>query len=436
MASFAWQDVVEAIEKNDTSFGTRIADRTVNRLDIPSTYTANTERHKLIVNGTEVRDFVDPAFTDQPGKYQLTAADGDTIAWASRERLRYVPNYEALWGIAAWYETAADQLSGDQRLFVELSDDARDNVYGYEFTPGNTRIRMLSGGTLVDERTESEWGDFPDDRPTDRNPFDFDAARDEPLNPRAFVTWYGVGPARTTLAHSGDEGNPRNPTLGYLANNDDVATEEINLRLRVVADADAGAAEFTVNVASMGALVRGGAIKIDRPKSGILYDLGGSIGDTWADNDPLLAVRHDSKKRNVTLGKDVPAFSPAGDSTIELLVGAVAESETDASEFAPYQQTQGQNSALEATTNVSTFPTATRNVPKGSAQVEVPAVRQLALSVAESARVDPTQAEAGPGEDNKRVLGPDEVALYIPRTAPGQTGASIDWLRPVSKQDW
>jgi hypothetical protein len=78
----------------------------------------------------------------------------------------------------------------------------------------------------------------------------------------------------------------------------------------------------------------------------------------------------------------------------------------------------------------------TRNVPKGSTQVEVPNVRQLALSIAESARVDPTQAEAGPGEDNKRVLGPDEVALYIPRTAPGQTGASIDWLRPVSKQDW
>jgi hypothetical protein len=203
----------------------------------------------------------------------------------------------------------------------------------------------------------------------------------------------------------------------------------------VVADADAGAAEFTVNIASMGAVIRGGATEFSRPKAGLLYDLGGSIGDTWAGNEPILAVQHDSDQRNVAIRKDVPEFSPSGDVTMELLLGAVAASETDASGFAPYQQTQSQNTALEATTNVSTFPTVTRDVPDGSTQVEVPDVRQLAHSVAEGAKNDPVKAEAGPGENRKRVLGPDEVGLYIPQTG-GSTGVSLNWLRPISNQDW
>lgn len=417
---------VEATLRNDTVFGTRIADRTVNRLDLPSTYTPNTERHVLMVNGTEDREFSSAVFTNQPGKYQLTASDGDTVSFASRERLRYVPNYEALWGIAAWYETAADQLSAGQRLFVELSDDTRDNVYGYEFTPGNTRLFLKSGGTLVDEHAQADWAD---------DPFEV-VERDQPVNPRTRVGWYGAAPAGGTITHtSPSDSGPRNPEVGFVHNPDDIATEEINLRLRVVASADAGAPSFTVNVGSMGALVRGGATEFDRPKAGAIYGLGGSIGDTWAGNDPVLAVRHAPDKRNVTTGIEVPEFSPSGDVTMEILVGAVEASATDATGFAPFQQGQGQNTALEATTNVSTFPTVTRDVPDGSTQVEVPDVRQLAHSIAEGAKNDPSKAEAGPGENQKRKLGPDEVALFIPRTG-GSTSVSINWLRAISTQDW
>jgi len=417
--------IVEAIERNDTAFGTRIADRTVNRLDLPSTYTPNTERHKLTVNGTEVRDFDDPAFTNLPGKYQLTAADGDVVEWCSRERLRYVPNYEALWGIATWYETAAADLTPGQHLYAELSDDTRDNVYAYELTAGNTRTFQRSGGERVDQVTESEW---------ETSPYDY-IDRDQPLNPRSFLTWYGVGPSKSTATFTVSDGQPRSPTLGYTHNMTDIATEEVNLRLRVVAAADPGAPEFTVNIGSMGALIRGGATEFDRPKAGTLYNLGGSIGATWADNVPVLAVRHASDQRNVTVGLEVPEFSPAGDVTMEILVGAVEAGATDASGFAPFQQAQSQNTALEATTNVSTFPTVTRPVPQGSTQVEVPDVRQLAHSVAEGAKNDPTKAEAGPGENQKRKLGPDEVALYIPRTG-GSTGTSINWLRPIGTEDW
>lgn len=425
--------IIDAIQRNDTGFSSRISDRTTNRLDISSTYPPNTERHKFTVNGTEDREFT-TQFTNQPGTYQLTASDGDTVSLSSREQFRYVPNYEALFGIAAWYETDATTLSNGQRLFVELSDDERNNAFGYEFTPGDTRAFIRSGGTLIDELPQSEFGAYTNGKAEKGDPFDH-IDRDQPLNPRGYLNWYGVGQFRPTLSYTQSDSQQSNETLGYLSNQDDVTTEEINLKPRVVLDADAGAASYTVNVGSMGTLIRGGATEFDRPRAAVFYDLGGSIGATYAGNDPLLAKRHAPDKQNVSVKLDIPEFSPSGDVTVDILVGAVSPSETDATGFAPSRQGDAQNTAVEYTTNVSTFPTVTRDVPDSSTQVEVPDVRYLASSVAEGAKNDPSKAEAGPGEQNKRILGEDEIALYIPRTA-GSTSVSLNWLRPVNTQDW
>ena len=49
--------LLKALEAATTSFDTTIGDVTQNRLDIPATYNANTERLRLLVNGTDDRDF-------------------------------------------------------------------------------------------------------------------------------------------------------------------------------------------------------------------------------------------------------------------------------------------------------------------------------------------------------------------------------------------
>lgn len=425
--------LADVIARNDTGFGGRVADNTTNRLDISSTYPPNTERHKLVVNGTEDRTF-STNFTNLPAKWQLTAADGDTVQFSTRELFRYVASYEALFGMAAWYDTAAENLTSGQRLFIELSDDARDNGYFYEFTPDNTRCFIRSGGVEVDTLPQSEWGETTTVDTWAQDPFDGHIQRDQPMNPRGFVNWYGVGEFRATISYTKSDGRQYNATLGHLANADDIATEEINLKPRVVASADAGASSFTVNLSSMGTLIRGNATEFDRPRAAVFYGLGGSIGPEYANNVPLLAKRRRDGYENVSIKVEVPEFSPAGDTTVDLIVIAVDADDTDASGFAPSQQGDPQNTAVEYTTNVSTFPTETRAVPTGGT-AEVPDGRLLASSVAEGGKNTPAKAEAGPSEQNKRVLGQDEVALYIPRTA-GSTGVSLNWLRPRNKQDW
>lgn len=430
--SAAFRKLAAAIERDDTGFGGRIADQTTNRLDLASTYKPNTERYKLIVNGTEDRDFT-TNFTNQAGKFQLTAADGDTVALSSRELFRYVPNYEVLFGVGGWYETPADQLTEGQRLFIELSDDERHNVFGYEFTPGNTRVFIRSGGSLVDEVPLSEWGDFPNDTAKAGNPLDY-IDRDQPMNPRGYVNWHGVGEFRPTVSFTRQSGQQETVVLGHLSNRGDVTTEEINLKPRVVAKADAGEPSFTVDVTSMGTLVRGGATIFNRPQSAIFYDLGGTIGPTYAGNAPVLAGRRRAGFENINVQVDPPSFSPEGTVTMDILVAAVGASETDATDFAPVRQSDVDNTALEMTTNVSTFPTVTRAVPTGGT-AEVPDVRQLATSIAAGEKNTPQGRTAGATEDIKRVVGEDEVFLLIPRTA-GSTGASINWLRPRNAQDW
>ena len=436
-ASGAIRDLEQTVSQSDDAFGNRIADTTINKLDIPAIYPPNTERHRLVVNGVEDRTFTSPNFADVPGRYQLTGSDGDVVEFSTREQLRYVPNYELLFGLATWYDTAADQLTEGQRLYAELSDNERDNVYGYEFTPGNTRCRMVSGGDLVAELPESEWGNRDAQHEVGNrragNPFDH-IPRDQPMNPRGSVVWYGVGPFMPRISYTREDGYQRNELLGSLSNTDDIATEAINLKPKVVLEADPGAPEFTVNVGSIGALIKGSAQEFNRPRSALLYDLGGEIGPTYAGNAPVLAKRHAPDKQNVSVKVDVPEFSPEGTVTVDIIVVAVDADATDATDWAYSRQGDPQNTAVQYTTNVSTFPTETRAVPEGGT-AEVPDARLMAGSVAEGAKNDPTKAEAGPGEENKRVLGENEVALYIPRTN-GATGVSLNWLRPLNQQDW
>lgn len=440
--------ITEAIERSDTQFGTRVADSTTNRIEISSTYPYNTDRLGLKVNGTFIRDDTTTTkFQNHPGKFELSPASGDTVILYARERLRYVPNYEMLWGSAAWYAT---QPTEGQRLFVEMTDDARENGYRYAFEPNNTRLEQLSGGAVVDTVPLADWGDFPNADSRDHNPLDEEGVdRTNPLNPRCYLAWYGVMAARYLMGYiEPASSDPRAPTLGYTANTDDIATEEINLNMKIVAEADATADGFTAYSGSMGALIRGNARQIDRSKNAPFWGLGGDISQYFTDNEPVLAARIDPTRPQVSVQLLRPEVNPQGTDIIEVLVGAVRPEDTDA-DFtdpdgdgtnegtAPRAQSTRQNDVLQWTRNVSTFPTVT-DIRRDGTTGLVPDVRFIADSVgAGGGNNKPGDSGIG-GVQKQKVLYDDEIALFIPATDPTGTNATgeIKYLTAFTEQNW
>lgn len=446
--SFSPRRIIEAIERDDTQFGGRVADNTQNRLDIPGTYRYNTERHRVNVNGSFIQDLANTTkFTDQAATYQLEPEPGDTVEFRVREKLRYVPNYELLWGAATWYDSTP---SAGQKLFVEFTDDARENGYRYAFEPGNTRCEQLRSGTVVSTLPQSEWGAFPEATQADHDPLSVEGFdRTSPMNPRAMVGWYGALGCRYELSYTHPESaGPRTPTLGYTAVSDGVATDEIVCNMKVVAECDSGAEAFTAQACSFGALIRGNATPIDRAKNGPFWNLGGAISQHFSDNDPVLAARIDPNRDNVVVEIQTPEINPAGTDVIEVLVGAVQPGDTDANFDdpdndgteegpSPRAQVKAQNDVLQWTRSVSTFPTVT-DIRADGTEGLVPDIRYLTGAVGEGGG---NNRAAAPQIDNvrqKKTLYPDEVLLFIPRTDPGGnvTDGTIQYIRPHSEQDW
>ena len=414
--------LLKALEATTTSFDTTIGDITQNRLDIPATYDANTERLRLLVNGTDDREFAASGFADRPGKYQLTAEPGDTLTFGAREPSRYVPSYEFLWGAAAWYDAAPTE---NHRLVVEFADDPRQNVYGVEFTPGSTRLFQRSGGVLVDEQSKSEW---------EIDPFALGSLdRTQPWITRCFLNWYGAGNARFDLSHTRADGTQVNPQVGQLANRDDIATEEVNLSPQVTVEhlGASGEDPITVNIGSFGTVVRGNATQINRVKTFTKWGLGGALSQSFADNDPLLALRVDPARDNVVTRIPPPSLFSGSSYDIELLIGAVAAGETDATGFATPTQHQRGNSAVEVTEDVTTVPTDASGTPD---------VRYLTSGVSVGGDNFDSGTVSGDvtNDDIKRNLFPDEVGLVLARTDPtsGQVDGSIKYVRIGTEQDY
>jgi hypothetical protein len=414
--------LLKALEAATTSFDTTIGDITQNRLDIPATYNANTERLRLLVNGTDDREFASSGFTDRPGKYQLTAEPGDTLTFGAREPSRYVPSYEFLWGVAAWYDSAPTE---NHRLVVEFADGPRENVYGLEATPGSTRLFQRSGGTLVDEQQKSEW---------EIDPFALGSLdRTQPWITRCFLNWYGAGNARFDLSHTRADGTQVNPQVGQLANREDIATQEVNLRPQVTIEHTGASGDdpFTVNIGSFGTVVRGNATQIDRVKTITNWDPAVSLSQSFADNDPLFALRVDPARENVVTRLLPPSFVAASSYDIEVLLGAVPASSTDAIGFETPTQHQRGNSVIEVTEDVTTFPT------DGSG---APDVRYLTGGVTLGGKQNSPGSASGnvTKGDVKRTLFPGEVALLLARTDPtsSQTDGSIDYISIGTEQDY
>lgn len=442
----------EVVSRNDTEFDTRIADGTTNRIDASGEYEFNIGRHRFLDNGMFIYDLADTsALVNGPAKMQVTAQPGDEHIFGARELLRYVPNYELLWGVASWSESA---LEPGQHFTKELMDAAGENGYRYHYegtAEGITlTLEQYQGSATPIDTLEVDLSDF------EKHGFD----HTKPHLGRCSLNWYGAGLARFDLSFpvrnstTGEIADQRNVTLGRTANDDDVATDRINLRVqtRVWADAEASS-PVTVNVCSLGALIRGSATQRNREKPAIQWDLGGSISQYPADNvADAFAARVDPTRREVALQMQPPLFQPLGSGvTMELGVYAVHKDHPDLTvNFddpdddgtnegpAPAAQSRRQTDVMQYTRNVTSIPTTT-DIRADGTEGTVPDMRQLTSTVGQSGGGNsPGDTTGGEAATIKRNVYPDDVVIFLPRTDPAgnTTDGAIQYLKPLFEQDW
>lgn len=453
MASFSIKDLEDIIARSDDAFDQRIADSTTNRLDIPASYPYNTERHRFEEDGVFIKDADNTsALTDHRGKFQVTAAAGEEHSFRTHEILRYVPNYELLWGLAVWAEA---DLTNGQHYALEFTDDGPDNGYRYHFEGTadgvDITLEQFRGGSIVDS-VAFMVGDVMQKEGIQQ--FDYT----EPAVYRAFVNWYGAGECRFTASYplfdgDGNVAEQTNVELGRTANSDDIATDRINNRIGLRVWADAGADAVTVNLGSMGALIRGSATQFDREKAPTFWDVGGSISQYPTDNAAdTMAARIDPNRTQVAVSMLPPSFKPAGTGVfMEMGVYAADKNTTgltvnfddpddDGTDEgpAPAAQAVAQNDVMQYTRNVTAFPTTTDIRADGTTGL-VPDMRLLSTTVGESGQGSGGGEQTGgerPGI--KRNIDPDNVVLFIPRTDPSgsTTSGRIRWMTPVFEEDW
>lgn len=405
-------------ERARSAFGTHIISATSSVLDIPSAYPFSSERLAKITEGT-----VDPDadFVDAPGRWELSVNGnaGDAFELRSRQRVPYVPNNPLLWGVCYQMQ---DGLEAGHKLTIAFTDPDRDEGYFLEVTNDSRRAFIKRNGVEIDPR---EWGHETDDEANDPTTDAYERADLDETTPqvaRTFLSWYGAGPARFTVNSTLPGGSAENPTVAKCANREDVATGEINLKLsaRLACTADTTAA--TLNVMSMGALIRGDDSVTNRVKdSPPNFDLGGDIGGELT---PILAIRRRPELANVPTQLTGFQMFPSD----RMSVTAIAFDEDDpdldiagADWNVPPQQDED-NTAVEQTTAVTTFPTDGDGNPDGRSVASLNGVDGQGNSR------QPTAAD---------VVEPfyeDEVVVFLAQS-PDAASATVD-LPYRTRQEW
>lgn len=392
-----------------TQFNTQVADSTTTVLDLPSTYPFNTERYARITEGA----VGDTEFEDAPAEFRLsvTGAEGDAHELRTRQRATYIPNYELLWGAAYYMQ---DQLVEGQRLVVAFTDPERENGYFSEIDADGQRAYIKSGGVRVGE---TEWG-----AGDNKSPYRSGVDETRPQVQRMFLSWYGAGAAKTTLTYTttdSENTGVRNATVARVANADSVATEEVNLNISVRLECTAPTDPATVNVLSVGALIRGSGSVTNRVKAAHNWDLGGDIGNV--EFTPVLAVRRRQGFEQVPTELSQIEIIPSDTMEVAAVAFDDDEDALDTSDWNVSAQMDPENTATEQTTNVTDYPTDANGNPSG---------RLLGLVIADAQRNRSERAEV----DINREFYEDEELLFLARTK-SASDASVD-LMWRARQEW
>jgi hypothetical protein len=410
----------QLLELNDgfsDAFSEQVSKGTRNLIDLPAFYDFSEERYRFIENGSRVKDpdADSTRFTDQDEQFLIEPSAGDTLEFKTAEAPRYLVGNDADVSWSFQFLSALQDASDTFTLFVEgafeLEYDGADNV----------TFRSLEDGS---EKTS-----------TDVTPPN---GLESPSRPEIEFNWYAVGRAVVTIDYTEEDTQKTTEPATITVDDDwlsDDPTGRIGFRLDV---ANSG---VQLEAGSMAYIVKTDTIPTSRPKPHSYSS--GELNEIAADGYTVVgAFRIDPDRDNVFTNVTSVDVIAEANVDVELFLKAVPEGETDADfldpdgdgtdEGAAYPRSNSpQNSVIQWTPNVSTFPTRTYNVDG----TEIPNGRNVGAAVESSAGTGAGVTKAGRSFRRKRPVYQDDVVLMVGHTPDSSSVANVD-VFVESDQEW
>ena len=399
------------------AFGSLIAKGNRNQLDLPAFYDFSEERYRFIENGTRVRDpdADSTRFTDQEQQYLIEPDAGDTLEFKTAEAPRYLVGNDVDVSWSFQFPTALQDATDTFTLFVE-------GAFEIEYDgAGNTTLRSLEGGS---EKTSTDV--------TTPN------GLESPSRPEIEFNWYAVGRAEVTIDYTENNTQKKTEPATITVDDDwlsDDPTGRVGFRLDV---ANSG---IQLEAGSIGYILKTDSLPTSRPKPHVFSSE--ELNQVAADGYTVVgAFRIDPDRENVftnVTGVDVIAEQSVD---VELTLKAVPESDTDADFADPdgdgtdegpaYPRSNSpQNSVIQWTPNVSTFPTRTYAVDGSS----IPNGRNVGAATEGSSGVGSGVSKTSRSYRRKRPVYKDDVVLMIGHTPDASTATDVD-VFVETDQEW
>lgn len=402
-----WQD----------AFGEQVTKGFRNALDLPAFYDFSEERYRFIENGTRVQDpnADSTRFTDQDEQFLIEPDAGDTLEFKSAEAPRYVVGNDA--DVSWSFKFPTPLVDGDDSftLFVE-------GAFEIEYDgAGNVTFRSLEDGTeKASTSVEPPNG------------------LESPSRPELEFNWYAVGRAEVSIDYTA-QNQQRTTEPATIAVEDDWLSDDptgrIGFRLDV---ANSG---IQLEAGSMAFIIKSDTPPTSRPKPHILGE--SELNQIAATGYTAVgALRIDPARDNVfTTVTEVSIFADQA-VDVELFLVAVPASETDAdfidvvgdgSDAGPAypRNNSPQNSVIQWTPEVSTFPTRTYPIDGST----IPDGRSVGLALQDASGQGSQTTKVSRSFIRPRPLYPDDVLLIIGRTPNADTAADVT-VKLGTDQDW
>lgn len=415
------EDTLKRLEETNQGwkdgFGEQVAKGTRNAIDLPAFYDFNEERYRYIENGTRVNDPENDStrFSDQDQQFLLEPQAGDTLEFKTAEAPRYVVGNDADVSWSFRMPTPLVDASDSLTLFIE-------GAFEIEYDGGgNVTFRSLEDGV--------EKGSATVDTPNGLS---------SPSRPEIEFNWYAVGRAEVTIDYTDDDKQKTTEPATVTVDDDwlsDDPTGRFGFRLDV---ANSG---IQLEAGSMAYIVKSQTLPTARPKPHVFSS--GELNQVAATGYTALgALRIDPERDNVFTSITAVDVTAEASVDVEVYLKAVNEADTDADFLDPDgdgtdegpaypRSTSPQNSVLQWTPNVSTFPTRTYAVDGTT----IPNGRSVGASTEASAGQGAGVTKTGRGFRRARPVYADDVVLIIGHTPDADTATDVDVFLE-SDQDW